>query len=345
MNLYSSSSSEDEEEVNRRRPKRFCARINFDFEYENQFHQTFRMSPACIESVLLAIGPHIQHTTGKSGALTPKQQLCVTLNWMGSGSQFHTIGRVHGIHESSVQRSVVRVVGAVNRYLLRHVVALPANPDEEMNRFHNIAQFPNVVGVVDGSLIPIDAPSNNEFAFVDRKGQHSLNCMFVCGSSLQFFYVNSNWPGSLHDSRVLRLSSFYDQMEQGNIFPNAVFLGDSGYPLKTWLMTPLHHDPYNPGERRYNRRLKETRRLIECALGILKEKFPCLNHLRVKPRLAANVVKCCTALCNIARRLENNNLVLPDHNEDPELIEEGHYEGAQQPDAIRRQQEIIQQMM
>ncbi|KAL7637110.1 UNVERIFIED_CONTAM: hypothetical protein RMT77_012868 [Armadillidium vulgare] len=77
---------------------------------------------------------------------------------------------------------------------------------------------------------------------------------------------------------VLRNSTLYQRMED-IIFPNAVLLGDSAYPLKQWLMTPLHHDPNNDAERRYNRRLKATRRVIERSIGILKEKFTWLNHL------------------------------------------------------------------
>ena len=32
-----------------------------------------------------------------------------------------------------------------------------------------------ICGVVDGTLIEIDAPSENEAAFIDRNGHHSLN--------------------------------------------------------------------------------------------------------------------------------------------------------------------------
>ena len=43
-----------------------------------------------------------------------------------------------------------------------------------MNPF-NIAGFPNVIGCVDGTHIPIIAPSVDEVDYVNRKSFHSIN--------------------------------------------------------------------------------------------------------------------------------------------------------------------------
>nr|XP_024215914.1 putative nuclease HARBI1 [Halyomorpha halys] len=148
--------------------------------------------------------------------------------------------------------------------------------------FYNVARFPHVIGIVNGFVIKIDAP-------------------FVCGPTAIFYYLSAKWPGSVHDSRVLRNSSLYRTIKVENIFQNGVILGDSAYPLRSWLMTLLHCEPENPAERKYNARLKTTWQIIERALGILKEKFPCLNYLRLNPVHACEVVKCCTTLCNFGR--------------------------------------------
>jgi len=83
-----------------------------------------------------------------------------------------------------------------------------------------------VAGCVDGTLIEMDAPRINEAAFVDRYGNHSINAMMVSGPDRSFYYVNARWPGSVHDSRVMRTSSLYARFERGwRPFPNAVILG------------------------------------------------------------------------------------------------------------------------
>lgn len=111
-------------------------------------------------------------------------------------------------------------------------------------------------------------------------------------------------------------------------------------------MTPLHNNPNSDGERRYNRRLKATRQTIECAYGILKEKFPWLNHLRVNPKFAADIVICWPTLCSIAREGEAEEanpvpqLDLPEEYNILDIIIE-----VPRLNAIRLQQEIIRSMM
>ena len=44
--------------------------------------------------------------------------------------------------------------------------------------FFNIGGFPNIIGCVDGSLIPIIRPVENEHIYVSRKGFHAINQSF-----------------------------------------------------------------------------------------------------------------------------------------------------------------------
>ena len=52
---------------------------------------------------------------------------------------------------------------------------------------------------------------------------------------------------------------------------NGWFLGDSGYPLRQNLMTPIL-SPTTVGDRRYNRAFLKTRKTIECTFGIWKSR-------------------------------------------------------------------------
>jgi hypothetical protein len=86
-----------------------------------------------------------------------------------------------------------------------------------------------------------------------------------------------------------------------------------------------------------------TRRLVENSIGILKEKFPCLNHLCVQDRVfAANIFKFYVTLCSISCRVEPINDIGFDENcvidepsqqyEDEELPQLG---------AIHRREQLI----
>ena len=59
----------------------------------------------------------------------------------------------------------------------------------------------------------------------------------------------AHWAGSTHDSRIFYESDLYDRFENNEF--NGALLGDSGYPLKQYLITPVRA-PQGPAERRFN---------------------------------------------------------------------------------------------
>ena len=151
--------------------------------------------------------------------------------------------------------------------------------------------------MIDGSLIQVKAPSNNEYQFVDRHGSHSINALFVCGPDLKYYYCSACYPGSVHDARVLRNSALHQLFEAGwRPFPSAIILGVSAYPCKDWLIPPIRM-PRTEAENRFNAAHKSTRSVIERSFGLLKNRFAVLaTRLHVKsPDYACEIVKCCTA--------------------------------------------------
>lgn len=82
-------------------------------------------------------------------------------------------------------------------------------------------------------------------------------------------------------------------------------LGDNGYPLKTWLITP-YIMPTTVSEVFFNRKHVKARTVIERMFGILKMCFRCLDKtggtLQYSPqKIGAFFVACCV-LHNVAIR-------------------------------------------
>ena len=55
-----------------------------------------------------------------------------------------------------------------------------------MADFYKTAGMPWVIGAVDGSLIHIKAPHDQEHLFVCHKSFHAMNTMAVCNAQLSF---------------------------------------------------------------------------------------------------------------------------------------------------------------
>lgn len=170
-----------------------------------------------------------------------------------------------------------------------------------MNRFH----FPGIVGVIDGTHIAILKPREEEHAYINRKGFHSLNAQIVCDANLKILSLNVNFPGSSHDSFIWRnsqLRQFVHQQYFMNNFRGTWLIGDSGYPLEPFLMTPFQNAAPGTPEARYNAAFGLARNCIERCIGVLKSRFRCLLRERVArydPRFVGKLMNVCSALHNM----------------------------------------------
>lgn len=136
--------------------------------------------------------------------------------------------------------------------------------------------------------------------FRNRKGYFSLNVQTVSNAKGKICNVVARWPGASHDSTIFNNSRLKAQFEEGRFQQNSVLLGDSGYPLKKYLMTPLH-DPMLAEEILYNEAHIRTRNVVERSYGIWKRRFPILRlEMRLKMETIQAIIVATAVLHNIA---------------------------------------------
>ncbi|XP_036339753.1 uncharacterized protein LOC118749080 isoform X1 [Rhagoletis pomonella] len=65
----------------------------------------------------------------------------------------------------------------------------------------------------------------------------------VCDHTMKIRYINAKNPGATHDSMVFNMSSLKIHLEQQHLngLRNTWLLGDAGYALKPYLMTPFRN--------------------------------------------------------------------------------------------------------
>jgi hypothetical protein len=130
-------------------------------------------------------------------------------------------------------------------------------------------------------------------------------------------------PGSINDSRILRCSGLYSNVQQRRILYDIngiqhkgfspYLLGDKGYHLLSRLMVPHKDDrPLSVVERLYNKRLRRGRRVVENAFGLLKMNW---RVLLIKPDLSVNIILDVVCACAIL-----NNMILSDRDVDVDAM-------------------------
>lgn len=90
-------------------------------------------------------------------------------------------------------------------------------------------------------------------------------------------------------------------------------IGDSGYKLRTWLLTPIDEPEPDTPESCYNDCFKATRCIIEQCNGVLKTRFRCLLKHRVlhyAPTIASKIINTCAVLHNMC--ISYNVPIIPD---------------------------------
>lgn len=237
-----------------------------------------------------------------------------------------------GIDKSTASRIIEKVLRNV-ALLSPQFIKMPET-DAEINKvqeeFYSISRFPRCIGALDCTHIKIQSPGgNNAEIFRNRKGFFSFNVQAVCKPNLIIQDVVCRWPGSVHDSTIFNNSRLRARMDNG-AFGNAVLVGDSGYAVKSYLITPLTN-PQSPSEQLFNESQIRTRNPIERCFGVLKRRFPVLAlGIRLDINKVEAIVIACCVLHNIAcirnepelpvdediaaaiQEANNINLVVPD---------------------------------
>ncbi|XP_053366807.1 putative nuclease HARBI1 [Clarias gariepinus] len=284
-------------------------------QHDNILIERYRFSREGILYIISLLNPYVKCSSRRSRALTTAQTVCIALRFFASGTFLYTVGDAENVAKSAVCRAIRKVYLALKKFV-RVYVLFPSHlrPQAVKQKFFAIAGFPNVIGAIDCTHIPIKAPPGpNEGDFVNRKGVHSINVQMVCDSLCHITNVEAKWPGSVHDSRIFRESQLFQRFERGDY--DGVLIGDRGYACRQYFMTPFPNPNPCP-QARYNAALTRTRARIEMTFGQLKGRFQCLKSLRVAPDRACDITVACTVLHNIATIRKERTPVVEVHPDD-----------------------------
>ena len=103
--------------------------------------------------------------------------------------------------------------------------------------------FPQCIGAVDGTHLPILAPLECANDYYNRKGFHSVIMQAVADHRCCFANIFIGWPGSLHNARVFKNSDFYRKGLSRSCDPTAGRIINGECPWWFWEILHTHSFP------------------------------------------------------------------------------------------------------
>ena len=286
----------------------------------NEFwKKNFRLDKDSFYEILRVIGPHISPDlrTPNRRALTANKKLGVALYFLKDTGTLNMTANTFGIQINTTSAVVYEVCEAIIKYLGPLYLHLPKTKDEMR---HKVSEFEakfgmvQAFGCIDGTHIPILAPSENSHDFYCYKQFYSLNVQGVCDYRGCFMDVECMWPGCVHDAKVFanssvnnsirndKLPKIYQTIGKNNIKIPCYLIGDPAYPLVPHCMKEYASCKTNE-EVVFNNLLRSARNPIECAYGRLKARWQVLaKKIDFKLDKIPTIIHACFILHNFCER-------------------------------------------
>ena len=116
------------------------------------------------------------------------------------------VGDDLGLSKSSVSKTVTAVTPLLLQ-LMKNILISPQTPEEIQLANQHIDNISRVMGITDGTLIPVSNPVVNEPLYIYRKGYPAINVQIVCDHKGMFNDIVAKWLGRTHDSFVWATSA------------------------------------------------------------------------------------------------------------------------------------------
>ena len=220
-------------------------------------------------------------------------RVAIGLRLLCGGSYLDLIGRAYGV-ESPVTvynhfHTFTKWIEATFSFPLTNLLrGLESNDPASIQRLREISAdfsadsygtFTGCIGAIDGLAIRIRCPSNvNDPAnYFCRKNFHALNVQAICDRQKRILWIDPGHQGASHDSTAWLESNLHDKLSEDwkEILQKHGFfiVGDSAYPLSTYLLVPYPNAKPHSAEDAFNFWLSNSRIQIECTFGELIMRF------------------------------------------------------------------------
>lgn len=175
------------------RPQFWFEQLVVNHYQDHLWREHFRVSRDTFEYICGLVGPQlIRQNTILRQAITVEKRVAVALWRLATGNSYRTVGLTFGIGRCTAMNVKDEFCSALIRRA-NDFIKFPkteAETRQAMQEFLNISRFPQVVGALDGSHIPIKAPKDDPNEYVNRKSFHSIVLQGVADANGKFLHVS-----------------------------------------------------------------------------------------------------------------------------------------------------------
>ncbi|XP_062228144.1 protein ALP1-like [Phragmites australis] len=265
----------------------------------DHFPLAFRVSAPTFHFLSGLLDPLLSHPSLPSAVI-----LALALARLASGLPYPALAALFRVPPSAPRAASCRL----RRVLLanfRFWLAFPSEPSCTSSSSSSAASLPSCRGAL--GCVRFSGPTG------------PLAAQLVVGTSSRVLSLAAGFRGNRTDLEVLRLSSFYQEVEQGRVLDSTQYLvGDGGgYSLLPWLMVPFP-GPVVPGspEAEFNAAHKAMCRPVRRAVRSLMG-WGAIARLREEesPRAAVACIGTCAMLHNVLLTREDYSALAPEEEE------------------------------
>ena len=172
------------------------------------------------------------------------------------------------------------------------------------------------MGALDGKHVRVIKPVNSGSMYYNYKHFFSIVFLAMCDSNYLFTFVDIGAYGKESDSAVFKNTALCDAIKNNKLnLPAAtpiskydqtalpyVIVADEAFRLSDHVMRPYGKKSLTEIRKVYNYRHSRARRYIECAFGIMSNKWRIFHRpMNVNISLAEDIIKACCILHNYVR--------------------------------------------
>ncbi|OXA48620.1 protein ANTAGONIST OF LIKE HETEROCHROMATIN PROTEIN 1 [Folsomia candida] len=269
------------------------------------------MSRATFEFICCELKPALaRKDTVFRNAVPLEKRVAVALHLLKSTCDPATVADLYGIGESTAKKVLKEFCQAVNKLLRPKFLKPPTLDDLNniVNGFEQLWDFPNCIGALDGSHIPILRPAECGTDYYNYKKYFSIVLMAVADHKYKFWYANVGQAGRNSDSTFFARTKLHERLSNGTLLGGNSWhlISDAAFPLKDWLLKPYLDNENTPAyQKEFNFRLSRARMVIKNAFGRLKGRWRILlRRMDNSVPVAIDIVNTCVILHNICETMD-----------------------------------------